>query len=221
MGAPLYNIQFIKMARYINLKLINTEGIAVAYPGILTSFQVGTDQSIDEVYVGVSADGNTNQVYPITTPLSTILLSWPRIYKGISITTLSGITTYLNSLQDFNLMVANCCAAILQQDSDSEGCMVSFLWVHNTGAGNMIITVDGEEVVNSGVGSGSFQASAAANINVVVEGGTSTNELTVEDNIDGVLYTSNNGSGEFGEDYTFNPVCGRIYTLTGTTTPGE
>jgi hypothetical protein len=218
------------MARFISLNLVNEEGTPHPWPGTPTQHEIGTQISARAVWIGVSADGNTNQVYPLTTPPATILASWPRLFQGVQLNTLvegddspaaveAGEFVYYVSLEQFNRLEAACCVAI--PNVESPVCEVSFDWVHLTGAGNMTILVDGEEVVSSGAGNGSFTAPEGAQINVIVEGGTSTNSVTVEDDVDGELYTSNNGSGEFGEDYTFTAICGRAYTITGQTTPGE
>lgn len=221
------------MPRYITLKLVNEQGTPHPWPGTLVSFEIGTEQAADAVWIGVSADGNTNQVYPLSTPIATVLGAWPHAYQGVKLNLLSptddspaqvtaGEYVYNNSLEEFNRLVAACCVADVVPGSPSPGaCMITINWEHLTGAGNMIINIDGVEEVNSGVGSGSFEVPEGAEINVVVEGGTSVNSVTVEDSVDGELYTSNNGSGEFGEDYTFTPVCGRVYDITGQTTPGE
>lgn len=111
------------MAKYFNLKLINSAGVPLQYPGTPTPFEVGSETSVEKVWVGVNADGDDNQVYPIDTTIATIMGSWPRVYQGIQIT--GGPhdgAVYLNSLFDFEYMVsAACCFPdIPESPSESE-----------------------------------------------------------------------------------------------------
>lgn len=222
------------MARYISLSLVNEQGTPHAWPGTPTSFEIGTEQAADKVWIGVSQDGANNQVYPLDTPIATIRASWPRIYQGVKLNLLSGTDdspaqvtageyVYSNSLEDFNRLVAACCISENVEGSPSPGpCMITVNWTLGGNNGEIFIEADGvEQVLESGNGAGSFQVQEGAAIHSIVTGGNAVNELKVTDSVDGEIYISTNGSGEFGEDYTFNAVCGRVYTIDGIATPGE
>lgn len=58
-----------------------------AWPGTPTSYDFNnTPQLIQPVWIGVSEDGSTNQVYPIDTPVTTILGDgWVHVYQGTEI----------------------------------------------------------------------------------------------------------------------------------------
>lgn len=111
------------MAKYFNLKLINSAGVPVAYPGTPTPFEVGSETSVEKVWIGMSADGTNNQIYPIDTTIATIMASWARVYQGIQISggPYDG-NVYLNSLFDFEYMTdAACCFPdIAESPSESE-----------------------------------------------------------------------------------------------------
>lgn len=69
--------------------------------------------TVDAVWIGVSADGNSSQAYPVDTPLATILgAGWPRIYQGTHIVDSAGneyvLSTILNDVQG---LLANCCGS--------------------------------------------------------------------------------------------------------------
>jgi Leucine-rich repeat (LRR) protein len=103
----------------VTLKLINAAGSPVAYPGAATVVAVPTIADVTKVWVGVSLDGLTNQAYPITTPLATIKLSYPRIYQGISADVLGDTNVYLNSLEEYQRRLAACCLQVSSGDSSS------------------------------------------------------------------------------------------------------
>ncbi len=218
------------MARYINLKLVNDQGTPIAWPGTVTPFELGTQEAVVPVWIGVSADGLDNQIYPLTTPAATILLSWPRLYQGVQVSVVAGADesplepgpneyVFYASLEEFNRLVAACCIATA--DVESPPCMVTINWVHNdTGsAGTLQILVDGvEEVFSEQIdGSGSFQVEAGASIESNVSQGNSINHLDVQDDPDGELF---NGDGP-DQTFTFAAVCGHEYTITGNTAGGE
>jgi hypothetical protein len=211
------------MARLITLKLVNEEGTPHPWPGTPTQHEIGTQQSAKAVWIGVSADGNTNQVYPLSTSPATITATWPRLFQGVQLNTitpgddspaqvLSGEFVYYVSLEEFHRLEAACCIAAANPESPSS-CSVQVDWIHFTGAGNLFIEVNGDTVLNQGAGSGSFDVQEGDTVHVVVSGGVSLNALGVGNDVDGSIYSSNNGSGEFGEDFTFNVLCGRIYSI--------
>lgn len=218
------------MARYISLKLVNEQGNPHPWPGIPSAFQIGSEQAADAVWIGVSEDGSTNQVYPLNTPLATITANWPRVYQGVKLNLLSatddspaqvtgGEYVYSNSLIDFQRRVAACCIADQIEGSPSPGqCIVTIDWVHFGGNGTLVIEVDGDEVVNSGAGGGQIMAPAGSTVRAIVTGGVSVNALSINSAQAGTIYSSVNGSGEDGEDFTFNPECGQDYTIGAQTT---
>lgn len=116
------------MARFITLNLVNDQGTPVPWPGTPTQFELGTQESVVPVWIGVSQDGTDNQIYPITTSAQTILNSWPRLYQGVQISTVAGPDesplepgpneyVYYNSLEEFNRLVAACCIAVRNEES--------------------------------------------------------------------------------------------------------
>jgi hypothetical protein len=218
------------MARFIELNLVNEEGTPHPWPGTPTQHEIGTQQSATAVWIGVSTDGSTNQVYPLSTPPATILATWPRLYQGVQVNTIvpgddspaaveAGEFVYYVSLEEFNRLEAACCIAIPNEESPV--CMVTINWVHNdTGsAGTLEILVDGVQEVFSEQqdGAGSFEVPAGASIEANVSQGNSINHLDVQDDIDGELF---NGDGP-DQTFTFPAVCGHVYTITGTTAGGE
>src|SRR5687767_279163 len=165
------------MARYINLKLVNEEGTPHPWPGTDTQHEIGTQQSARAVWIGVSADGNTNQVYPLNTAPATILASWPRLYQGVQLNTLvegddspaaveAGEFVYYVSLEEFNRLEAACCVAI--PNDASPVCMVTINWIHNDSgnAGTLEILVNGVQQVLSVQedGAGTFEVPEGADI---------------------------------------------------------
>lgn len=218
------------MARFISLNLVNEEGTPHPWPGTPTQHEIGTQISARAVWIGVSADGNTNQVYPLTTPPATILASWPRLFQGVQLNTLvegddspaaveAGEFVYYLSLEQFNRLEAACCVAI--PNVESPVCMVTINWEHvdTANAGTLEILVDGVQQVFSeqADGSGSFQVPEGASIESNVTGGNAINHLDVTDDIDGELY---NGDGP-NQTFTFAAVCGHVYTIFGQTAGGE
>jgi len=119
------------MPRYITLKLVNEQGTPHPWPGTDTPFEVGSEVAATPVWIGVSADGSDNQIYPLDTDPQAILGSWPHLYQGVQLNLVApgddsplepgpGEYVYYNSLEEFNRLVAACCIADVVPDSPSE-----------------------------------------------------------------------------------------------------
>jgi hypothetical protein len=119
------------MPRYITLKLVNEQGSPHPWPGTDVLFEVGAELSATPVWVGVSADGADNQIYPITADAATILASWPHLYQGVQLNLATpgddsplevgpGEYVYYLSLEEFERLVAACCIAQQVDDSPTE-----------------------------------------------------------------------------------------------------
>lgn len=119
------------MPRYITLRLVNEQGTPHPWPGTDTPFEVGSELSATAVWIGVSADGTDNQIFPLTADAATILASWPHLYQGVQLNTAivgddspaevgAGEFVYYNSLEEFNRLVAACCIAQQVPESPAE-----------------------------------------------------------------------------------------------------
>lgn len=119
------------MPRYITLNLVNEQGTPHDWPGTPTPFEIGSQVSVVPVWIGVSADGSDNQIFPDSADAQTILISWPHLYKGIQINQIipgddspgevgPGEFVYYASLAEFNRLVAACCIADQVDESPSE-----------------------------------------------------------------------------------------------------
>jgi hypothetical protein len=119
------------MPRYITLNLVNEQGTPHPWPGTATPFEIGSQVSVLPVWIGVSADGSDNQIFPDTADAQTILQSWPHLYKGIQINQIipgddspgevgPGEFVYYVSLTEFNRLVAACCIADQVDESPTE-----------------------------------------------------------------------------------------------------
>lgn len=201
------------MAHLISLRLINTVGVPVAYPGISSPFEVGSETSVDEVLIGVSADGMTNQVYPIGTSINAITITWPRVYKGIRINGgAADGNVYLNSLNDFNYLSAQCCATGAQ-DSESEAplsCLIPFYYIFiNNNGGSMVVTENGEEILNTDQsGQGVLLVQSGSDIEITVD---STGDHTLTTYQDGAQAGNTFGSGVPVNLTLEDVVCGSGY----------
>lgn len=181
------------MARYITLKLVNEQGTPHPWPGTATSFEIGSQLDARKVWIGVSADGSNNQIYPLTTtPEQIIAAGWPRVYQGVQLSLLSatddspatvgsGEYVYSNSLEDFNRLVAACCIAERVEGSPSPSgpCMVTIFYdFQEDPAGSFVITADGEEVLNiTDSATGSVQVPAGSEVIFTVD---STSESSLQ-----------------------------------------
>lgn len=105
--------------QFIELKLVSDAGVPNVWPGVPTSVQANLLENLTAVWIGVSADGTTNAAYPLTTPLATILLSYPRIYQGSQAEILGDTMLYANPLADVNRLLAACCLSTSQGGSSS------------------------------------------------------------------------------------------------------
>lgn len=119
------------MPRYITLKLVNEQGTPHPWPGTETPFEIGSEVAATPVWIGVSADGGDNQIYPLTADPQTILASWPHLYQGVQLNLVApgddsplepgpGEYVYYASLEEFNRLVAACCIADVVEDSPAE-----------------------------------------------------------------------------------------------------
>lgn len=120
------------MARFITLNLVNDQGTPVPWPGTPTPFELGTQETVTPVWIGVSADGSDNQIYPLSTPAATILGSWPHLYQGVQVSVVAGADesplepgpneyVFYNSLEEFNRLVAACCVATVGEEEEPPG----------------------------------------------------------------------------------------------------
>lgn len=179
------------MARYITLNLVNDQGNPLPWPGTPTQFELGTQEEVTPVWIGVSQDGSDNQIYPITASAQTILNSWPRLYQGVQVSLVAGPDesplepgpneyVYYNSLDEFNRLVAACCVATSDQESPGGGespapemLTMLYIFTDNTGGnGNLVITADGDEVLNvTGGSQGTFEAPVGSDLVITASGG--------------------------------------------------
>lgn len=107
------------MAQLIELKLVNEAGTPAAWPGTTELVQVNMVEDVEPVWIGVSADGLTNQGYPLTTPIATILGTWPRVYQGIQVVISGQTNLYNNGELDYQRRVAACCISPQSETSPS------------------------------------------------------------------------------------------------------
>lgn len=134
------------MARFISLQLVSDNGSPVQWPGVATDFQIGGDPLATAVWIGVSEDGATNQVYPLSTAPTAILQSWAHLYQGVQI----GNDVYYVSLEEYHRLVAACCVAVAVEDSPSPApCMVTINYNYEAaGPGSFLLDVNGVTLVN-------------------------------------------------------------------------
>jgi hypothetical protein len=188
------------MARYITLNLINEEGTPHPWPGTPTQFELGTQEIVVPVWIGVSEDGSDNQIYPLTIAPQTILNSWPRLYQGVQISTVLGPDesplepgpnefVYYNSEADFNRLVAACCVATSDLDSPQDSPVVPpemltlmYIFTDGSGLGTLVITADGDEVLNlTGSGQGVLQIPEGSDVVATVDGAWDHSATLFED----------------------------------------
>jgi len=190
------------MARYITLNLVNDQGSPLPWPGTPTQFELGTQESVVPVWIGVSEDGSDNQIYPLSTSAATILASWPRLYQGVQVSLVAGADesplepgpnefVYYNSEAEFNRLVAACCVATSDADSPGDESPVVppemmallYIFTDNTGGnGTLVITANGDEVLNvTGGAQGSVQVPQGADIVATVDGGWDHSARLYED----------------------------------------
>lgn len=115
------------MAKTLTLHLVNDLGqdsisgsdsdVPMAWPGTPTVYDFNlTPQLIQPVWIGVSEDGSTNQVYPLTTSVAAILgAGWARVYQGTEIVGQSGDVQVFSEqyLQLLNELAACCGTALI------------------------------------------------------------------------------------------------------------
>lgn len=140
----------------ISLKLVNAGGVPNAWPGIPTATDPTVMGEPIAVWIGVSADGTTNQGYPIETPLATILVDYPRIYQGTQVV-VDGSTTnlYANPIKDLLVFLAACCVWLPVPPVECESCTIMFIDGHtandyrlhilDTDLNQIIVTVAGPD----------------------------------------------------------------------------
>jgi hypothetical protein len=220
------------MARYITLKLVNDQGTPVPWPGTDTQFEIGSEQSATPVWIGVSADGSNNQIYPITTPTDTIFATWPRLYQGVQINMLvagddspaaveAGEYVYYLSLEQFNRLVDACCVATSVQDSPSPSeCLVDVFYQLSefSEPATLVIEVDGNEVVNTSTpgASGSIQVPAGSEVVGQITAGVDFFVGIYEgQDSSGDLLDSDSGSSGTGVASVDPVECGQDYFIFG------
>jgi hypothetical protein len=114
--------------RTISLHLVNDLGpdsiggsivdVPQAWPGTPTDVDVTLPPEIvRKVWIGVSPDGSTNQVYPLNTAVQTILADgWTRIFQGTEIigAGFSFYQVFSEPLHTVQIMIAACCETAIQ-----------------------------------------------------------------------------------------------------------
>lgn len=111
------------MAQTITLHLVNDMGsdsfsgsqsdVESNWPGTPTPFDFNnTPQGMGPVWIGVSADGTSNQPYPLSTPVSEIIgAGWPRVYQGTEIVTQDGdVLLFSEQFEELQALLDACCA---------------------------------------------------------------------------------------------------------------
>lgn len=111
------------MPQILTLHLVNDLGsdsiggsqsdVPSLWPGTPTPYDFSlTPQAIRPVWIGVSADGVTNQVYPISTSVPTIIgAGWPRVYQGTEIVGNHGdVLVFSEQYQHVLNALSHCCA---------------------------------------------------------------------------------------------------------------
>lgn len=203
------------MARFITLNLVNDQGSPLPWPGTPTQFELGTQESVVPVWIGVSEDGSDNQIYPLSTSAATVLASWPRLYQGVQVSLVAGPDesplepgpnefVYYNSEEEFNRLVAACCIAVSDGESPGgespvippEMMMLMYIFTDDAGGlGTLVITADGDEVLNlTGSGQGTIQVPQGADIVATVDGAWDHYANLYEDGnqVDGASDTAGN-----------------------------
>jgi hypothetical protein len=204
------------MAHFIELKLINDAGTPNAYPGIESQVQANLLESITPVWIGVSADGLTNQAYPLTTPIATIKLTYPRVYQGTSATVLGETMIYNNGELDVARRIEACCVNIGFDESSPgpSGCTTCNWSNGGSSPGRITILLNGNPVVDTDVdGSGSFDVNEGDVVNAD-SSEAPNNFLVVTNDVDGDM---NAGVTPF----EFTVECGKVYTIAATHSDGE
>lgn len=82
------------------------------YPGTEVEYDVTTPpENVAPVWIGVSADGLTNQVFPIGTTVAAIIgAGFPRVYQGTQIIGNDGsVQVFSENLKTVQITIAACC----------------------------------------------------------------------------------------------------------------
>jgi hypothetical protein len=88
------------------------QDIVYPWPGDPVTFDLTVEPHlIQPVWIGVSADGNDAQAYPVTTSVEDILAAgWAHVYQGTEIADGSGnVTVYSDQYNHILLAIAACC----------------------------------------------------------------------------------------------------------------
>lgn len=94
--------------------MVSNAGTDIAWPGTEAPWPINAGDTATAVLIGVSANGLTNQAYPLGTAIATITATYPRVYGGTQI--VSGGDTFLfsNGFADYQLRLSHCCSTIVQ-----------------------------------------------------------------------------------------------------------
>lgn len=109
------------MPQRVTLKLANDDGTPVAYPGTEQAYEVALVEDLAPVWIGVSEDGTTNAAFPISTPLATIRLTYPRVYQGVQFTYQGLTIVAFNGELDYEHRVAACCLSRADDSASDSG----------------------------------------------------------------------------------------------------
>src|SRR5207245_300477 len=117
---------FFPMGQTLTLHLVNDLGsdsvsgsqsdVASQWPGVPVEYEFAVPpQAVRPVWIGVSADGLSNQPYPLTTSVAAITgAGWARVYQGVEIVGTAGdVQVFSDQLGDVLLRLAACCATAI------------------------------------------------------------------------------------------------------------
>lgn len=112
------------MGQTLTLHLVNDLGsdsvsgsqsdVASQWPGVPVEYEFAVPpQAVRAVWIGVSADGLSNQPYPLTTSVATILGDgWTRVYQGVEIVGTDGdVQVFSDQQGDVLRRLAACCTS--------------------------------------------------------------------------------------------------------------
>lgn len=88
------------------------QDIVYPWPGTPVTFDLTIPPHlIQPVWIGVSADGNDAQAYPLNTPVADIIAAgWPHVYQGTEIADSDGnVMVYSDQYNHILLAIASCC----------------------------------------------------------------------------------------------------------------
>lgn len=83
-----------------------------AWPGLPVDYDVTIPpENVAPVWAGVSADGSTNQIFPMTATVAQIIAAgFPRVYQVTQITGADGsVQVFSENLKTVQILIAACC----------------------------------------------------------------------------------------------------------------